>query len=595
MSKRLSGINPLSYMGVEPYTPPAMYQNGRAPTTTDSVGYNLGDFWLVVPPGYTGPESLWVLISLNMGIATWVQLYPGTGSSLEFETDSGTVNPVAGVVNVFGDGVGIRTTGAGNTITIHVDTDVAETYETDAGNAVPSSGVLRVLGGTNINTAGASNVVTINLDDTVHLNGDLGVDGNVAIGGTVQINSLTPGVVQATGAFGTLTSSKGTDGQVLIGSTAGDPAWANITSLGATVTITNGANSINLEAAGGSGGTIVSQFNSSDTWTKNASTKYVQVHGWNAGGGGASGAAGVANPAGGGAGGSYGYFSFEGPAFCFPASAPITVGAGGIGGASSGGGPGNIGGNGGITFFDTLTTMAANMVNIGSPSAPGSGGGANFSSSAPWQAGFLGSYIVEGMSLTDQLSTQTGTFTSNLQNNTNAPPPQLFGNGGFDTSFGFQGKNGRPGGTRSVFPCTTSATGVYQPATLYRMPTNGGGGAGQNSASPSAFSGGAGGGMFSPGLATGTPLIAGGTAGTVAGPQNGGNGNPGLSAATVGVMCGGTGGGGGSTQFGITAAGSGGDGGFPGGGGGGGGASAAGTSGAGGDGADGCVIVIEYL
>ena len=41
------------------------------------------------------------------------------------------------------------------------------------------------------------------------------------------------------------------DGQVLIGATGGQSKWANITSTGGTVTISNTANGINLEAAGG--------------------------------------------------------------------------------------------------------------------------------------------------------------------------------------------------------------------------------------------------------------------------------------------------------------------------------------------------------
>lgn len=44
--------------------------------------------------------------------------------------------------------------------------------------------------------------------------------------------------------------SAGTDGQVWIGATGAAAAWANITSTGGSVTITNGANTINLEAAG---------------------------------------------------------------------------------------------------------------------------------------------------------------------------------------------------------------------------------------------------------------------------------------------------------------------------------------------------------
>lgn len=591
MSRRLSGINPLSYLGVEPYTPPAMLQNARTPTTNDFA--NLGDFWLVVPPGYTGPESLWLLISLNAGQATWVELYPSSGGAIEFVADTGSANPALGILNVLGDGIRVRTAAGGNTIIISADSDVATSYETDSGTATPSSNVLHIVGGSNINTAapGSSNTVQVNLDNNVDIPGTLIVDGNTTLESGLQILPFSDGVLQSD-ASGFISSTAGDNGQVLIGATGSAPAWANITSTGGTITITNNANSINLEGSSGGGNTIVSQFTSSGTWTKNVSTQYIEVHGWNAGGGGASGALGVSNPPGGGSGGSYGYFTFEGPEFCFPASATVTIGVGGIGGsARSLAGAPNPGGNGGATLFDTLTTMAAN--NSGAVGGPRSGGGAQFGSS-PYQAGFLGEYNAEGFVVSDGLNAESSTFTSNLQSNNNPSVDQLFGNGGFGTSFGFQGKSGRSTGTYRIYP-SVSGTSVYLPATLYRMPTNGGGGAGCNTIAPAAFSGGSGGSMYSPGLATGSPLVAGGAGGTVAGTQDGGNGADGLSSAAVGVMCGGTGGGGGSCEFTITPAGDGGNGGFPGGGGGGGGAAVTMNSGAGGNGADGLIIVIEYL
>lgn len=97
-----------------------------------------------------------------------------------------------------------------NTLTIDLDATIADTYTTDAGNAIPAAGVLNVLGGLLINTSGAGNTVTINLDNAL-------------------------------------------DGQIPIAATAGNVAYANITSADASVTITNGANSIDLSVAGAGG------------------------------------------------------------------------------------------------------------------------------------------------------------------------------------------------------------------------------------------------------------------------------------------------------------------------------------------------------
>ena len=568
MSKRLSGINPLSYMGVEPYTPPAMYKNGRAPTSTDSVGYNLGDFWLEVPPGYIGPERLYVLISLNMGLATWVQLYPGSASTIQFETESGTVNPAGGIVNVFGDGTNITTSGAGNTITITLDADIADEYVTDAGTANPSSGTLNIIGGSNINTAGASNTVTVNLDTSVNIPGTLTVAMSAAFGSDVIVNNFTEGVVQSD-SMGFLFCDKGTNGQVLIGSTAGAPAWANLTSTGATVTITNNANSINLESAAGGGNTIVSQFTSNGTWTKNGSTQYVEVYVINAGGGGAGGGqAGSGGVNGGGGGGSWGSVHFEGPEFCFGATEPVLVGAGGSGGAAA-----TVGANGGISQFGDMTTHIA----LNNPSGLRNGGGSLVATEGIAYPGYYGDILLDkGVDvLGDRFYV--------------GPQFQSAGNGG-----GLQNSwNGRAGLPRGVTAVNQGVSVSALSFSSYICGGTGGGGAGFNASSPmTAFTGGNGGAVLN--FSNTVSLVAGGAGGQEGGTLNGGAGSDGLT--SVGAFTCGSGGGGGGNRAVGGSAGTGGDGGFPGGGGGGGGAgTSAGQGGAGGNGGNGVVIVVEYL
>lgn len=87
--------------------------------------------------------------------------------------------------------------------------------------------------------------------------GNIGVTaGNLTLtAGTLTLSALGAGVVQTSGA-GAIGSSKGTDGQVLVSSTAGVPAWANITSSGGSIVVTNGGNTINLEATGGTSSTF---------------------------------------------------------------------------------------------------------------------------------------------------------------------------------------------------------------------------------------------------------------------------------------------------------------------------------------------------
>jgi len=103
---------------------------------------------------------------------------PPTGSILTLTgNDAVAVGPnVAGNINIVGDGTVVDVTGdAGtNTLTITLTSSGGtEEFDTDTAPATPAGGIIVMKGGTNINTAGATNVVTFNLDDTVVLTGSL--------------------------------------------------------------------------------------------------------------------------------------------------------------------------------------------------------------------------------------------------------------------------------------------------------------------------------------------------------------------------------------------------------------------------------------
>ena len=91
--------------------------------------------------------------------------------------------------------------------TMATSTAGLQTMVSDSGTATIAGTAMNVLGGELINTAGAGATLTINVD-------------------------------------------RGTNGQLMIGSTGAAGAWANLASSGGTVTITEGANTINLEASG---------------------------------------------------------------------------------------------------------------------------------------------------------------------------------------------------------------------------------------------------------------------------------------------------------------------------------------------------------
>ena len=159
----------------------------------------------------------------------------------------------SGNINILGTAGIITVTGnpGSHTLTIDAGSELATTYDADSGSAVPSSGVLTIAGGTNINTSATGNTVTINLDSTISGLTNLTVN-NLTVNDSATFGFMGAGVVQSSSS-GVLSSTEGTDGQILISSTAGAPAWSTITA-GANITVTNGHNSITIAGSGASTG-----------------------------------------------------------------------------------------------------------------------------------------------------------------------------------------------------------------------------------------------------------------------------------------------------------------------------------------------------
>lgn len=117
MPKRLSGINPLSYRGVEALQPPNITESktlgtvtARPPTVNDYAEFNEGDLWMVTRPTTDPiPYELWYL-ARKTGTALgpqaiWVQLYPqggAGGGNLRSDDTLISVPDPLGVINVWG-------------------------------------------------------------------------------------------------------------------------------------------------------------------------------------------------------------------------------------------------------------------------------------------------------------------------------------------------------------------------------------------------------------------------------------------------------------------------------------------------------------
>ena len=128
---------------------------------------------------------------------------------------------------------------------IQLDTNLTLTDNGNGGVTINSSG-----GGAGAGTVTSVSTtlsgITIN-DPTAdaEIVGTLGVSS----GGTGAITLTDGGVLLGSGTGAITPLGQATDGQLIIGDTGGNPILASLTSTGATITITPGAGSINLEAA----------------------------------------------------------------------------------------------------------------------------------------------------------------------------------------------------------------------------------------------------------------------------------------------------------------------------------------------------------
>lgn len=290
--------SPLSYEGVRPESSILIFSQDRAPTVNDTK-FLLGTEWI-----NTINDETWILVDLSRGIATWRVLSSPTAFPAIFTCDTGTAIPTSGVLDFVGDAT-ITTIGTANTVTINVaqgfdgqiligsDTgsmalaNIVEgpgvtinngansisivdnggggviNLDADSGTANPIGSNIQIAGGTNINTAAAGDAVTINLDN------------NVSIGGVFTISSFGVGVLQ-TDPAGVVFSDSDFNGTLLIGDTAGSPAWGEITSPTGSILVTYPSpNTINLQNAGAIG---ITTFDT-DSGTATQAANNINVYG----------------------------------------------------------------------------------------------------------------------------------------------------------------------------------------------------------------------------------------------------------------------------------------------------------------------------
>lgn len=144
----------------------------------------------------------------------------------------GLVYPAGGNITLVG-GAGIAITGqpGAHTITIDATGATASTFVTNSGTATPLAGTLLIVGANSSITTAAAGV------------------GNHAV--TVSLDNITNNAVLIGGPTETINNLTLINGQLPIGSTGASPVAGNITSTDGSLTISNGAGTIDLSVNGG--------------------------------------------------------------------------------------------------------------------------------------------------------------------------------------------------------------------------------------------------------------------------------------------------------------------------------------------------------
>jgi len=241
--------------------------NTEAPGSADTIQVNLNDSILL--PATTDQDHGVIALGVDLTTDRFIHNF-GTDSTFIGNqsgnfTNTGNLNTGLGKNTLT-----LLTSGIGNTAIGAVSLSALTTGSFNS--AIGTSSLVNVTTGSRNVCITGGGLYTTESDNVL-----LGNGGVVADAHTIRIGRQGTGVFQQNATYiagiyntafgatnqivsiddqGKLGSSKGNDGQILIGSSAGSPLWANITSTDLTVTVTNGANTIDLSTSGGAAFTV---------------------------------------------------------------------------------------------------------------------------------------------------------------------------------------------------------------------------------------------------------------------------------------------------------------------------------------------------
>ena len=241
----VAGTLPVSTAGT-PNTITVKIQRSQASAATDSTKVGLSVF-----------NSAQFTVDGNGFVST---SGAGVANTLTGNT-GGAISPVAGNINTVGTG-SITIAGAGSTLTTQLTGLTNHAVLVGAGTEIITKVGPSAIAGQVLQSSGAAAdpaFSTATYPSTTTINQILYSSSTNVVSGLATANRA----VFTTGATGVPVMTPLTDGQIIIGSTAGSPAAASITSSDSSITITPGSNSINLTMTGGACGL---------NWTDNSGT-----------------------------------------------------------------------------------------------------------------------------------------------------------------------------------------------------------------------------------------------------------------------------------------------------------------------------------
>ena len=263
--------NPLNQPGLRRLKPPNFLTVDRAPTTRDYDNFQVGDVWLDRTTVTSISANVYKLVrkTVTAGMvktAIWIQYTGGFLKQLTDDSDTVVLPGPDGGIKIQG-GDNINTTSAANTIIVNVDRGLdGQLLIGSTGNP----GVWATLTeGANITITEGPGIITIT--STAGPGGDITMVGNDGSTATSILN-----VINVLGGVGRIITSglgqtftidieNGPAGEVLIGGGA-NAAWAAITSTDATIVLTPGVNTLNIDLSNGTNGQVLVGGGTQATW-----------------------------------------------------------------------------------------------------------------------------------------------------------------------------------------------------------------------------------------------------------------------------------------------------------------------------------------